>query len=78
MTLFSRTSRLAGFVAARADEVIGVVGVNERWESMKSVCLGETEVCGCLTKGPPRCKETLWWNEVVEKEFKKKWICFKI
>ena len=43
---------------------------------LRSVFLGATEeVCG-RTKRLPRPKETWCWNEV-EKEVKKKWICFK-
>ena len=44
---------------------------------MKETCLeGSKQVCG-MTKGPPRYKETWWWNRDVEEVFAKRKVCHK-
>ena len=37
---------------------------------------GSKQVCG-MTKGPPRHKETWWWNRDVEKVVAKRKVCHK-
>ena len=39
-------------------------------------CCASKQVCG-MTKGPPRHKETWWWNTDVEKVVAKRKVCHK-
>ena len=51
--------------------------VNEKWEGMKEAMLKVTEeVCG-KTKGPPRHKETWWWNSELSDIVDKKKKCYQ-
>ena len=41
------------------------LGVNDHWQQMKGIMMETAQdICG-MTKGPPRHKETWWWNEEV-------------
>ena len=41
------------------------LGVNNHWQQMKDIMMETAQdICG-MTKGPPRHKETWWWNEEV-------------
>ena len=41
------------------------LGVNDHWQQMKGIIMETAQdICG-MTKGPPRHKETWWWNEEV-------------
>ena len=54
-------------MAARNDEVSKADDIQKKWLLMKETWLkASKQVCG-LTKGPPRHKETWWWNRDVEK-----------
>ena len=54
-------------MAARNEEVTKADDIQKKWLLMKETWLkGSKEVCG-MTKGPPRHKETWWWNRDVEK-----------
>ena len=54
-------------MAARNDEVTKADDIQKKWLLMKETWLkGSKRVCG-MTKGPPRHKETWWWNRDVEK-----------
>ncbi|XP_065319037.1 uncharacterized protein LOC135927029 [Gordionus sp. m RMFG-2023] len=65
-------------LAIREAEVAQASGVNDKWEAMKKALVMTTEeVCG-WTKGPPRHKETWWWNPEVAKAVDEKRRCFKM
>ena len=55
-------------MAGRNDDATKADDVQKKWLLMKETWLkGSKQVCG-ITKGPPRDKETWWWNrEVVAK-----------
>ena len=41
------------------------LGVSDHWQQMKGIMMETAQdICG-MTKGPPRHKETWWWNEEV-------------
>ena len=64
-------------VQARVD-VKGESGVESQWAELKNSFLEVAdEVCG-RTKGPPRHKETWWWNKDVAKVVEEKQTLFKI
>jgi len=70
-------STFANRVTMDAKRVSDAKDVNGKWEVMKEVCLKATEeTCG-WTKGPPRHKETWWWNEEVSKAVEEKRRCYK-
>ena len=51
--------------------------MQKKWLLLKETWLkGSKQVCG-MTKGPPRHKETWWWNRDVEKVVAKRKICHK-
>ena len=51
--------------------------IQKKWLLMKETWLkGSKQVCG-MTKGPPRHKETWWWNRGVEKVVAKQKVCHK-
>ena len=51
--------------------------VNKKWENMKGTMINVAEeVCG-KTKGPPRHKETWWWNEETERYVNRKQECYQ-
>ena len=53
-------------MAARNDEVTKADDIQKKWLLMNETWLkGSKQVCG-MTKGPPRHKETWWWNRDVE------------
>ena len=53
-------------MAARHDDVTKADDIQENWLLVKETWLkGSKQVCG-MTKGPPRNKETWWWNRDVE------------
>ena len=69
--------RFAELVEAGASNVSDAVGVNNKWVGMKNVCLSAAaEVCG-WTKGPPRHRETWWWNADVAEVVDEKKRCYK-
>ena len=72
------TSRLFTHeMAARNDEVTKADGIQKKWLLMKEAWLkGSKQVCG-MTNGPPRHKETWWWNRDVEKVVAKRNVCHK-
>ena len=54
-------------MAARNDEVTKADDIQKKWLLMKKNWLkGSKQVCG-MTNGPPRHKDTWWWNRDVEK-----------
>ena len=62
-------------MAARNDEVTKADDIQKKWLLMKETWLkGSKQVCG-MTKGPPRHKETWWWNRDVEKVVAKRKVC---
>ena len=62
-------------MAARNDEVTKADDIQKKWLLMKETWLkGSKQVCG-MTKGPPRHKETWWWNRDVEKVVAKRNVC---
>ena len=64
-------------MAARNDEVTKADDIQKKWLLMKEPWLkGSKQVCG-MTKGPPRHKETWWWNKDVEKVVAKRKVCHK-
>ena len=64
-------------MAARNDEVTKADDIQKKWLLMKETWLkGSKQVCG-MTKGPPRHKETWWWNRDVEKVVAKRKVCHK-
>ena len=53
-------------MAVRNDDVTKADNVQKMWLMMNETWLnGSKQVCG-ITKGPPRHKETWWWNRNVE------------
>ena len=64
-------------MAARNNEVTKADNIQKKWLLMKEIWLkGSKQVCG-MTKGPPRHKETWWWNRGVEKVVAKRKVCHK-
>ena len=64
-------------MAARNDKVTKADAIQKKWLLMKETWLkGSKQVCG-MTKGPPRHKETWWWNREVEKVVAKRKVCHK-
>ena len=64
-------------MAARNDDVTKIDDIQKKWLLMKETWLKESkQVCG-MTKGPPRHKETWWWNRDVEKVIAKRKVCHK-
>ena len=64
-------------VAARNDDVTEADDIQKKWLLIKETLLnGSNQVCG-MTKGPPRHKDTLWWNRDVEKVVAKRYVCHK-
>ena len=64
-------------MAARNDEVTKADDIQKKWLLMKEIWLkGFKQVCGMM-KGPPRHKETWWWNRDVEKVVAKRKVCHK-
>ena len=55
-------------MASRNDGVTKADDIQKKWLLMK--------VCG-MTKGPPRHKETWWWNRDVENVVAKRKVCHK-
>ena len=54
-------------MAARNDEVAKADDIQNKWLLKREAWLkGSKQVCG-MTNGPPRHKETWWWNRDVEK-----------
>ena len=47
------------------------LGVNDHWPQMKGMMETAQDICG-MTKGPPRHKETWWWNEKVPEAVRNK------
>ena len=48
------------------------LGVNDHWQQMKGILMETAQdICG-MTKGPPRHKETWWWNEEVAEAVRSK------
>jgi len=48
------------------------LGVNDHWQQMKGIMMETAQdLCG-MTKGPPRHKETWWWNEEVAEAVRNK------
>jgi len=46
--------------------------VNDHWQQMKGIMMETAQdICG-MTKGPPRHKETWWWNEEVAEAVRNK------
>ena len=46
--------------------------VNDHWQQMKGIMMETAQdICG-MTKGPPRHKETWWWNEEVAEAVRSK------
>ena len=72
------TARLFTYeMAARNDEVTKADDIQNKWLLMKETWLKSSKpVCG-MTKGPPRHKETWWWNRDVEKVVAKLKVCHK-
>ena len=66
-------------MAARNDEVTKADDIQKKWLLMKEALLkGSKQVCG-MTNGPPRHKETWWWNRDVEKVVaKRNWLKINI
>ena len=59
-------------MAARNNDVTKADDIQKRWLLMKETCLKDSkQVCG-MKRGPPRQKETWWWNRYVEKVFAKR------
>ena len=73
-----KTSRLFTHeMAARNDEVTKADDIQKKWLLVKETWLkGSKQVCG-MTNGPPRHKETWWWNRDVEKVVAKRKVCHK-
>jgi hypothetical protein len=64
-------------MVSRKNDVLKETEVDGKWEAMKTVWLKTTEeVCG-WTRGPPRHKETWWWNADVSVAVKEKRKCFR-
>ena len=64
-------------MAARNDEVTKADDIQKKWLLMKDTWLkGSNQVCGMMN-GPPRHKETWWWNRDVEKVVAKRKVCHK-
>ena len=64
-------------MAARNKEVTKADDIQKKWLLMKETwLLGSKQVCG-MTKGPPRHKETWWWNRDMEKVVAKRKVCHK-
>ena len=62
-------------MAARNAEVTKAEDIQKKRLLMKEAWLkGSKQVCG-MTKGPPRHKETWWWNRDVEKVVAKRGVC---
>ena len=49
-------------MAARNDDVAKADDIQKRWLLMKETWLKGTKHVSGMTKGPPRHKETCWWN----------------
>ena len=65
-------------MAARNDEVTKADDIQKKWLLMKETWLKcSKQVCG-ITKGPPRHKETWWWNRDMEKVVAKRKVCHKV
>ena len=48
------------------------LGVNDHWLQMKGIMMETAQdICG-MAKGPPRHKETWWWNEEVAEAVRNK------
>ena len=61
-------------MAAKNDDVTKADNI-QKWLLMKETWIkGSKQVCG-MTKGPPRHKETWWWNRDVEKAVAKRRVC---
>ena len=64
-------------MAVRNGDVTKADDIQKKWLLMKDTWLkGSKQVCG-MTKGPPRHKETWWWNIDVEKVVAKGKVCHK-
>ena len=64
-------------MAVRNDEVTKADDIKKKWLLMKETWLkASKQVCG-MTKGPPRHKETWWWNRDVEELVTKRKVCHK-
>ena len=61
----------------RNDDVTKTDDVQKQWSQMKDTWLKDSkQVCG-MTKGPPRRKETWWWNKDVKELVAKRRVCHK-
>ena len=60
-------------IAERNDDVTKADDIQKKWLLVNETWLkASKQVCG-MTKGPPRHKETWWWNRDVEKVCYKAW-----
>ena len=72
------TSRLFNHeMAASNDEVTKADDIQKKWLLMKEAWLKVSKQVYGMTKGPPRHKETWWWNRDVEKVVAKRKVCHK-
>ena len=61
----------------RNNDVTKADNIQKKWLLMKETWLkGSKELCG-MTNGPPRHKETWWWNRDVEEMVAKRKVCHK-
>ena len=64
-------------MAARNDDVTQFDDIQKKWLLMKETWLRASKhVCG-MTKGPPRHKETWWWNKDMERVVAIRKVCHK-
>ena len=71
------TARLFTHVMAARNNDVTKADIQKKWLLMKKTWLkGSKQVCG-MTKGPPRHKDTWWWNRDVEEVVAKRKVCHK-
>ena len=64
-------------MTARNDEVTKADDIQKKWLLMKETWLKACKQVRGMKKGPPRHKETWWWNRDVEKVVANRKVCHK-
>ena len=64
-------------VLSRRDEMDQAIGVNNKWNAMKKILTDVAEEVLGKTRGPPKHKETWWWNKDVADAVEEKKTAFK-